>query len=139
MCWQLIRVCCSIHADSSAFPARRDPSHLYEITAGGAPEKLKTTICFQAGRQNLRRGSCRHPWGNTSCHLADLGLSKFTLGKLFQNPEGNFKKEKKKKTNTTRIHIPQVKFVYLCFNLEINTTPISKANEETCLNLHRIY
>lgn len=126
------------HADSSAFPARRNPSHLCEITAGAAPEKLKPTICSQVGRQNLRRDSCRHPWGNTSCHLADLGLSKFTLGKLFQNPEGNFKKEKKP-ANTTRIHIPQVKFVYLCFNLEINTTPILKANEEKCLNLHLIY
>lgn len=36
------------------------------------------------------------------------------------------------------MYVPQIKFAYLCLNLEINTTPISKANEENKLNLHLV-
>lgn len=48
--------------------------------------------------------------------------------KILKNPDGNLRK-KKIKQDTTRMYIPQVKFAYLCLNLEINTTPTSKANE----------
>lgn len=104
-----------------------DPQKLRESSR----PKLKATVCSQAGRQNFSRGICRHPRGNTSGHLAALE----NISKSWRKFK---KKNKNKNQDITRMHIPQVTFHYLCLNLEINTIPISKANEEICLNLHLI-
>jgi len=50
------------------------------------PETLKPEFTLrQAGRWNASSGSCRHPCGNVSFHLAGFGLAKkFMFGKCLK-------------------------------------------------------
>lgn len=90
-------------------------------------ELLKSFKPQFAPRQELQQGQLQTPTGQYQLSPCWFWPFQVYIGKILKNPDGNLRK-KKIKQDTTRMYIPQVKFAYLCLNLEINTTPTSKAN-----------